>query len=233
MPSLATGSKSTPLNEDYALRLSYYGGFVLEVQSDKWLGFRTEINYSTQGGERNGMQALPLSNQLKAFWDLLTSKGIKHDNYMYSSLVSKEIFNYIEVPLLAKATFGSGRRFNFYLNSGPFIGVLLKATSIDEGTNRIFLDKEGIKPVDKYLQSEGMSVMGQQSFNSTTDITAKLNRVNIGWQGSIGFEVILKSGKIFMDIGGNYGFVPVQKDETNGSNTTDNAIVTVGYIHRL
>ncbi len=233
MPSLATGSKSTPLSEDYALRPSYYGGVVLEVQSDYWLGFRAEINYSIQGGARDGMQALLLSNQLKIFWDLLTSKGIKHDNYMYSSLRSEEIFNYVEIPLLAKATFGSGQRFNFYLSSGPFIGVLMKATSITNGTNSIFLDKEGINPVDKYLQKEGMSVLGQQSFNSNRNITGNLNRFNIGWQGSIGFEVILKSGKIIMDIGGNYGFIPIQRDLSNGANTTDNAIVTIGYIHRL
>lgn len=66
IPSLATGSISTPLNEDYSFRLSYYGGLVIEIESDKWLGFRSEINYSSQGGERVGMQALPLTNQTES-----------------------------------------------------------------------------------------------------------------------------------------------------------------------
>ena len=233
MPSLATGAKSTPLNEDYAFRLTSYGGFVMEVQSDKWLGFRAEINYSTQGGKRHGMQALPLANQLKLFWDMLTTQGVKHDNYMYSNLKSEEIFNYVELPLMAKATFGSGRKFNFYLSSGPFIGVLIRATSITRGANNIYLDKEGINPVDKYLQGDGLSILGKQSFNNTVNITGNLNRYNIGWQGSIGFEIMTKSGKMFMDLGGNYGFIPIQKDESNGFNTTDNAIITVGYMHRL
>ena len=233
MPSLATGAKSTPLNEDYAFRLTYYGGFVMEVQSDKLLSFLAEINYSTQGGERYGMQALPLMDQLKLFWDELTSQGVKHDNYMYSNLKSQEIFNYVEMPLMAKATFGSGRRFNFYLSSGPFVGVLIRATSITRGINSIYLDKEGINPVDKYLQSDGLSALGKQSFNKTVNITGNLNRYNVGWQGSIGFEIITKSGKMFMELGGNYGFIPIQKDESNGSNTTDNAIITIGYMQRL
>jgi hypothetical protein len=233
MPSLATDSKSTPLNEGYALRLSYYGGFAFEIQSDKILGFRTEINYSQQGGKRQGMQAIQLSNQLKGFWDLLSSKGVKHDNYMYANLKSYAIYNYLEVPFLAKCTFGSGRVFNFYLTSGPFIGFLLDAKSITKGASSIYLDKEGTDPVDKYLQGEGLSVLGLQSFNNDIDITKNLNKVNFGWQGAIGFEIILKSGKLFMDFGGNYGFAPIQKDRSNGENITDNAVVTFGYLHQL
>jgi hypothetical protein len=233
IPSLAPGSKSTPLREGFGLRLSYYGGLVLEVQSDKWLGFRTEINYSSQGGERNGMQAMLLSNQLKEFWDILTKAGVKHDNYMYVNLKSEEIFNYIEIPLMAKCTFGAGSRFNFYLNSGPLIGILLHTRSITKGVSSIYLDKEGITPVDKYLQLQGKSVLGLQTFNNDSDVTGSTNNLNFGWQGSLGFEVILRSGKIFVDFGGNYGFVPVQKDQANGFNTTDNGIITIGYLVKL
>jgi|WetSurMetagenome_2_1015567.scaffolds.fasta_scaffold01624_6 hypothetical protein len=233
IPSLAVGSGVTPLSEDYAFRLTYYGGFVFEVQSDNWLGFRTEVNYSSEGGERSGMQAIPLSNQLKQLWGMLSVKGVKHDNYMYADLQKKAYYTYVEVPLLAKCTFGSGSRFNFYLTTGPFIGFLVKARQVTKGFNSIYIDKFGDNPVDKYLEGEGMSVLGQQSFNNVSNITGSLNRINAGWQSSLGFEILLKSGKIFVDIGGSYGFVPVQKDRSNGTNTTDNGIVTIGYAHRL
>lgn len=65
IPNLNVGSKSTPLSEDYSSRVGFYTGIVTEYKTNKRFGLRAEINYSSQGGKRDGMQALPLSPEME------------------------------------------------------------------------------------------------------------------------------------------------------------------------
>ena len=63
IPSLTTGANSTPLSEDYASRLGFYGGFAAEMQTSKRFGLRAEINYSSQGGKRGWNAGLATSSR--------------------------------------------------------------------------------------------------------------------------------------------------------------------------
>ena len=233
IPNLTAGSKSTPLSKDYASRLGFYSGIVTEFQTNNWFGLRAEINYSSQGGKREGMQALPLSTEMEQLWQMLPNFGITPDNYMYADIKSEAILNYLEIPVMAKSTFGLGSRINFFLQAGPYIGLLINAKNITSGSSSIYIDKAGTLPVDAILQQGQIPPIGVQSFNHNEDITADIHRFNIGGQGAIGFELVMNSGKFFIEGGGNYGFIPMQKDDANGNNNTGAGTVTTGYLFQF
>lgn len=233
IPNLTAGSKTTPLSEDYTSRPGFYGGVVTEFQSNGWFGLRAEINYSSQGGKRNGMQALPLSSELEQLWQMLPGFGITPDEYMYVDIKSKAILNYLEIPVMLKSTFNIGSRINFYMQAGPYMGLLLKAKNVTSGSSNIYIDKGGSLPVDAILQQGQLPLIGVLSFDHNEDITRDIHKFNTGGQGAIGFELIMNYGKIFIEGGGNYGFIPIQKNNAHGTNNTGAGTVTFGYLFTL
>jgi hypothetical protein len=233
IPNLTAGSLTTPLSVGYSSRLGFYGGLITEIQTESRFGIRAEINYSSQGGKRDGLQALPLSADLEQLWQMLPQFGITPDKYMYADIKSEAILNYLEIPVMAIYTFNLGSRFNFYLQAGPYLGLMLNSKNVTSGNSRIYVDKEGTIAVDDILQQAGMQPIGEQSFDHTENVTSDIRRVNVGGQGAVGFGLNVGSGKFFVEGGGNYGFIPVQKNDTNGNNDTGAGTVTVGYLFQL
>jgi hypothetical protein len=233
IPSLTSGSNSTPLSEGYASRFGFYGGVVSEMKTGKHFGFRAELNFSSQGGMREGMQALPLDPSLEPLWQMLPAFGITPDEYMYADIKSEAILNYLEIPVMAKYRIGLSSKIDFYAQAGPYVGILLNAKNITSGSSSIYVDPEGTIPVDAILVQAGQEPIGVQSFDHTQDITSDLNRFNFGAQAALGFGLKIKSGEIFIEGGGNYGFLNIQKDAANGSNNTGAGTVTLGYLFNL
>jgi hypothetical protein len=233
IPNLTAGSITTPLNQDYVSRYGFYGGFVAEIQTGKRLGFRTEINYSAQGGKRNGLQALPLDPTMATLWKTLPLFGITPDNYMYADIKSEAILNYLEIPVMAKLTFSLAPRLGFYIQAGPYLGILINAKNVTSGNSAIYIDSEGTLPIDAILQQAQFPTIGQQSFDHTENITSDVHRLNVGGQGAAGFAYNMGSGRLFIEGGGNYGFIPIQKDDANGNNNTGAGTVTAGYMFQF
>jgi hypothetical protein len=233
IPSLTTGAKSTPLSEGYSSRLGVYGGLITEMKTGEHFGFRAELNYSSQGGLREGVQALPLDPSLVPLWEALPAFGITPDNYMYADIKSEAILNYLEIPVMAKYRIGVGSKIDFYVQAGPYLGILLNAKNITSGSSSIYIDPEGTMPIDDILALAQQPPVGVQSFDHTENITSDVHRFNFGGQGAIGFGLQTRSGEIFIEGGGNYGFLQIQKDEANGTNNTGAGTVTIGYLFRL
>ena len=74
----------------------------------------------------------------------------------------------------------------------------------------------------------------QQPFNATTNIKNDLNSFNVGIEGFVGISYrVNKTSAVFIEGGGNYGFMPIQKGTANGKNNTGAGVVTVGYAYTL
>lgn len=233
IPNLTSGAKSTPLSENYKSRLGLYGGIISEFMTNDRFSLRAEINYSAQGGKREGVQALPLPAEMAPLWQMLPLLGITPDEYMYANIKSDAILNYLEIPFMAKFRFNLGSKLDFYLSTGPYMGILLNARNITSGSSSIYVDSDGFIPVDAILQLAEMPPLGRQSFDHDEDITGDVHRFNVGGQGAIGFGMTMGSGIFFLEGGGNYGFVPIQKDEANGLNHTGAGTITFGYLLKL
>ncbi len=56
-----------------------------------------------------------------------------------------------------------------------------------------------------------------------------MHKGNFGIEGDLGFALKAGSSKIFVEGGGNYGFLNIQKGTENGKNHIGAATVRLGY----
>ncbi|HKK42238.1 MAG TPA: porin family protein [Bacteroidales bacterium] len=234
IPNLTAGSVVTPLSEGYSSRIGYYGGIVAEMQTGKRFGIRCEVNYSSQGGKRYGLQALPVPSELQYLWQILPLFSVTPDEYMYADIKSYAILNYLEVPVMVKASFNLAGNIHFYINAGPYLGILVSAKNVTKGSDYIYINKEGTITIDDVFQQAQIPyTVGVQNFDHTENISSDVHRLNVGGEGAMGFDIAMGSGKLFIEGGGNYGFIHIQKDKANGTNNTGAGTVTLGYLHRF
>ncbi len=128
------------------------------------------------------------------------------------------------IPILAK--FGhqfEQSSWRIYADVGPFVGFLLSAKQVTAGESEIYLDPAGTQAFP----------VGSQSFNNTQDIKDQLNSTNFGVEGNIGLNYAFGQNNLFIEFGGNYGFLNIQKGSANGKNNTGAATIVLGYSYWL
>lgn len=214
IPNLQSNNSSA-VSSGYSSRLGPYFGIFGDFGITHKFSIQPEINYSSQGGKKNGEQAIPAQQ-----FDPSAPAG--RDVYANYKSVAK--LNYIEVPVLAKFTFPIGGHFNFTVDAGPYVSFLVKAKNITSGKSNIYADQGETQPLP----------VGEQSFDATTDIKDQLKGANFGIQGGVGFSMNIGRGYLFVEGGGNYGFVEIQKNEQqDGKDHTGAATVVLGYGFRI
>ncbi len=71
-----------------------------------------------------------------------------------------------------------------------------------------------------------------QSFDNTTNINEDLHTFNMGINGFVGIAYnISPQNALFIEGGGNFGFISIQKGTVNGKNYTGAGVVTIGYAY--
>ncbi len=100
--------------------------------------FKTDIGFT--GGIAGQYNMSPmLSLRLGAAYE---RKGAKFETTggttTTTAITGKVNVDYISIPLLLRVTFGKGKEVNFFVNAGPFVGILL--------ANKIKVDAFGTNP---------------------------------------------------------------------------------------
>jgi len=230
IPNLsASGSETNPLNEGYSSRVGPGFSLFADVKFSKLFSIQPAIEYSAQGGKKEGFQAFPFPEELIP---LMQQMGQTPPTYLYADFNSTAKINYLMIPVLAKFGWDLGVEspFRIYAGAGPFVGFLLNAKQIREGNSALYLDPDGQAPVPN---PEDPGSPFTQSFDGETSIKDQLNKVNFGVEGSIGLSYRLNRSTLFVEGGGNYGFLNIQKGTANGKNNTGAATVMVGYAYSL
>lgn len=226
IPNLsASGSENNPLNTGYSSRLGPDFGIISESHFTKLFSVESRIEYSAQGGKKDGLQAFPTPAIVAGY---LQSQGMTAPAYLYANFKSEVRLSYLRFPFLAKLgwDFGSGGHFRFSVGAGPFLGILLSAKQAVSGNSKAYFDPQGQQALP----------FGSQSFDSTNNIRDQLHKANFGVDGNIGLAYLFGKGlvnKIFLEAGGNYGFVNIQKGTENGKNNTGAATILLGYTYRF
>jgi hypothetical protein len=217
VPNLSGGNNE--VSEGYTSRLAPNFGVTAEFGITNNFSIEPQINFDGQGGQRNGIQ--PVTNVPSSL------PPLPGGAYYYANFKNMSILNYIEIPVLAKYTFGLGG-FGLDVNAGPYVGFLLNATEKTSGSSQIYIDKTGTP-----LTIGGFQVPAQ-SFDANTDVTSSIHEVNFGIAGGIGI-ILPISGKasLSLDMRGLYGLRNVQKYAEDGTSHTGNLIISVGYSYRL
>jgi hypothetical protein len=213
VPELKGGG--TPQSEGYSSRLAPNFGAFIKYPLNSYFSLQAEVLFSGQGGKRNGMQAIANVPNIP----------VPPNTTLYANFDNETILNYLEIPVLVKFSFlESSSAFTEYVDAGPYFGILLNAKTQTSGNSKIYLDQAGTMPV-----SFNGYPIPPQNFNNETTITSDIKTFNVGITGGIGVILNTTAGQFELDLRGVYGFIPIQSDNSNGSNNTGALYLTIGY----
>ena len=219
IPNLS-GSDDNVLTKNYKSRKAVtFGGFV-EFGINDNVSIQPELNYSGQGGIRNGVQ--PITRPIPGLPPLPPGQ------YLFGEFDNTAKLNYLEVPVLVKYKFGSAGKTRFFVNGGVFYGYLLNAKTITKGSSTIYVDETKTPLLLPPLGTPIPPV----SFDAETDILNDVNRNNFGLTGGGG--LLIPHGKrnnLIIGVRVSRGLRYIQKDTVaNGESRTGNFVVSFGYV---
>ncbi len=235
----ATGDN--PMSKGYKSKVAAGAGIFAEFHITKCFSIRPMIEYSGQGGKRDGMQAIPQRMLAPMFEQIppafLPTVKENLPEYLYANFQSTTSFNYLMVPVLAQ--FGWNLKpsspYRVYVSGGPFISFLLSAHQETSGTSSIYVNNTGTVTLDQALSAAmGMPIaIGPKPFDRNDDIKDQMHKINAGLTGYAGISYTTQRHTIFLEGGGSYGFVKLQKEAVNGQNRIGVGNVMFGYSYRL
>jgi hypothetical protein len=195
-------------------------GLVVEYRMAKNLFLESGLEFSTQGGQKSGFQTIPASPELTRYFP--SGSNVQ---FLYANFTSAVRLQYLMLPVSIKYTMDmdDAGHWKLYWDGGVFGGLLITANASAAGTSRVYYDKAEINQVS--------SVAVQ--FDSTGNIKNQLHDANFGIQGNVGGLYHIKSISYFIEAGGNYGFINLQKNSRNGNNDTGALIFRIGLLYDL
>ena len=107
IPSIEGGTNE--VSRGYTSRWGPYFGLFADYEVRPHLSLRGELNYSSQGGKRNGMQPIPGDKLTE-----LAQQGIPPEllpETLYADFDNEAILDYLEIPLMAGLTWGRTMRY--------------------------------------------------------------------------------------------------------------------------
>jgi hypothetical protein len=217
IPDLRTGSSNqNPLNTGYGSRIGPDAGLFAEVKFSDLFSLQPMLEYSSQGGKKNGLQAVTTPSGIAGMYPPEQAPP-----YLYANYKSEARLNYLIAPLLAKFGwyFNNSSPWRIYVDAGPFVALLLSAKQVTSGNSPFYSDPAGQQAI----------AGGSHSFNNTENIKDQLHRANWGVEGNVGLSYSLGPNSFFLEGGGNYGLRNIQKESRNGKNNTGAAIAVIGY----
>ncbi len=218
IPNLSSGNSDNPLNSGYSSRVGGDAGIFLDFKISNLFSLQPMLEYSQQGGKKNGFQAFPTPPQVVAQYPAGYAP-----TYLWATFNNMSKINYLMLPILAKFGWNfKSAPVRFYVDAGPFLALLASAHQITSGSSVVYADEKQTQPAG-----------GPQSFDNTTDIKSDLHSANVGVEGNIGFAYKMKKSAIFIEGGFNYGFINIQKGTANGKNNTGAGTVAIGYSFQL
>lgn len=204
---------NTPQSENYVSRRGPFFGITADFGITSHFSICTELNYSSQGGKRDGLQ--PVVGDLPFLTDLT----------LYANFHNETILDYVEIPVMARMTWGN--RLRFFVQAGPYIGFRARAVTKTRGTSQLFLDPAGTMPLVNPITGEPLAAF---SFDADTNIKEDVNSTNAGLTAGAGLATKLGPGDLVLDVRFELGLTNIQPaSEANGENQTGAVVVLLGY----
>jgi len=217
IPNLRSGG-SDPVSSGYQSGLGPNAALFGEYSLSNLFSVEVGLEFSAQGGKKHGKQALTVTPDIAAlFYPYPAPK------YLWTNFNVDANLNYLMVPVLAKFGFNIGDRgaFHAYVSAGPFASFLLSAKTITKGTSNVWADEEETMPL----------LTAPVSFDTSASIKDELHTFNWGVELNIGIAYHFDQHRIFLEGGGNYGFIPIQKHKEDGQNNAGALTVRIGYAY--
>jgi hypothetical protein len=203
------GSQTDIYSRNFTSREGPYFGLTLEKTVTPLFSIVAQLNFTSQGGKRSGMQPITMD----------IGMPLPPDTILYGNFHNETILDYLEVPVLGRFSFGHGR-LRFFLNAGPYVGVLLRAKAVTKGSSLIYMDEAGTIPI----------IDTPVSFDAKTNVKDSLKSTNIGLYGGGGLRYSLGPGDLIFEAHFQLGLTTIQRDiATSGQSQTGAVVISLGY----
>jgi len=216
------GKDTDIFSRGFTSRKGPYFGLTAEFGLAPRFSLAVDLNYTSQGGKRSGMQPITM--------DLPEGLPIPPGMILYADFDNETILDYVEVPVLARVTFG--RKLRGFLEAGPYVGYLVRAKALTAGASALYLDESGTAPIIVPPATDPLVV----DLGAETNVRDSLERFNVGVAGGAGVRVPLGPGDLVIEGRFQLGLTTIQKNpETDGNTQTGAIVVSLGYalpLHR-
>ena len=229
IPSLRAGESQNDWNKNYESRIGPYFGAFAEFPISRYFSFQPEINYAAEGGKRRGIQPMTIpAEYLSVFQQAF---GTDKD-YLFATLNNVSRINYLQIPLMIKFSYPVALkgRLKVFAQAGPYIGYLVAAKQIVKSNDlRVFFDAEGTKEIPQQLVASFFGSTIDTAIGARND----LHKFNTGLQGGAGISYQTGRSRFFLEGGGNYGLLYIQKGDEHGKNNIGAATLLAGYAYNI
>lgn len=182
-----------------------------EFEPKNKIGFTIGVGYNIELSDVISLQ--PELNFIQKGFRI--DESLEEDGYEVS-VKSKLTMNYIEIPLLVKATFGESTK--FFFSAGPSLGIGMGGKMKTEAS----VNYMGTSFSET---SEGKVHFGDEPENPEENEVYIPERLDIGLQVGAGVIII---EKIMIDVRYGYGLTNLNGDDTDGSSYNRAFQFTVG-----
>ncbi len=209
------GSDTDILTRGFSSRQGPFFGLFLSAPLGPRFSLVTELNYVSQGGQRNGLQPITMD---------MSELPIPPGTMLFADFQNETILNYLELPVLGRLVFG--QRVRFFVSAGPYVGLLVGHRAVTVGSSAIFLDEGQTMPVIIPPATEPLVV----DLAADTDVGDSLKNWNAGFQGGLGMLYPLGRGDVTVEARFELGLTTIQRDvTTSGRTRTGAVVVAIGY----
>ncbi|MGA2532788.1 MAG: porin family protein [Candidatus Aminicenantales bacterium] len=210
------GNQTDIYSRNFTSREGPFFGIFIETRLDPHFSLVAELNYTSQGGLRKGLQPITM--------DLPAGLPIPPGTILYANFRNETILDYLEVPIMARMTFGNKLR--YFINAGPYVGILIRARAETSGTSALYLDEAGTMPIIIPPDTQPLEV----DLGANTNVRDSLKSTNIGLSGGGGLMYPVGPGDLILEAHFQLGLTVIQKDvETSGTSRTGAVVVSLGY----
>jgi hypothetical protein len=211
------GSATDIFSRGFKSRQGPYFGLTADFPLAPRFSLAVDLNYTSQGGLRTGMQPITM--------DLPPGLPVPPGTILYADFRNETILDYVEIPALGRYTFGDKAR--FFFEAGPYFGFLVRAKAVTEGTSALYLDEAGAMPIIVPPATDPLVA----DLGATTDVKNSLETLNVGLAGGGGIIYPLGPGDLVLEARFQLGLSTIQKHpDTDGHTQTGAVLVSLGYL---
>ena len=210
------GKETDIFSRGFASRQGPFFGIFMEKSLGPRLALVAELNYTSQGGLRKGLQPITM--------DLPPGLPIPPGTQLFADFRNETILDYLEVPVMARLAFGT--KIHLFLNAGPYVGILVRAKAVTKGSSALYLDEGGTIPIIIPPDTQPLVV----DLGADTNVKDSLKSTNIGLAAGGGVKYPVGPGEIILEAHFQLGLTTIQKDiETSGKSQTGAVVISLGY----
>lgn len=211
------GRETDLFSRGFTSRQGLFFGIGADIGLASRFSLAVGLNYTSQGGLRTGMQPITM--------ELPPGLPIPPGTILYADFRNETILDYIEIPVLARLTFGDKVR--FFIEAGPYFGYLFRARALTQGASAFYLDEAGTQPIIIPPATDPAVF----DLGAATDVKDSLKKTNMGLAGGGGLLCPLGPGDLILEAGFQLGLTTIQKNpETDGRSQTGAVVISLGYL---